>query len=88
MNLTATAFLLVIRVGDSMSDWWTTGNQILVAVIARLTFVFSDHLHPKDIASLSQTSTRRHTDCKVILKVLRQEYLLRVAEVAGKSDGN
>lgn len=71
-----------------MGDWRTTGNQILVAVIARVPFVFSDHLHPRDIASLSQTSTRRHTYCRVILEVLRQEYLLRVAEETGKSNGS
>ena len=67
-----------------MSDWCTTGNQILVAVIARLPFEFGDYLHPRDVAALSQTSTRRHTDCKVILKVLREELALRIAERSGK----
>ena len=70
-----------------MSDWWTTGNQILVAVVARSPFAFGDYLHPRDIAALSQTSTRRHTDCRVILKLQREESALRAAERFGKSDG-
>ena len=60
-----------------MGDWWTTGNQILTSIASELPFVLGDYLHPRDIASLSQTSTRRHTDCKVILKAKQEELSLR-----------
>ena len=54
-------------------DWWTTGNQILVSVLVR-PFSFGSYLSPSDVAALSQTSTSRHTDCKVILKYKWEDY--------------
>jgi hypothetical protein len=68
-------------------DWWTTGNQILVAVICKHHFAFTDYLNPKDVVSLSQTSTSRHTDLKLILDVLRRELSLKLAGETGKIDG-
>lgn len=62
----------------SNSDWWTTGNQILVSVLA-VPFVFIDYLQPSDFSALSQTSTSRHTDCKVILRCLKNELAIRRA---------